>query len=233
MITVVTSCINPETNLNEPKSFLSLKEREDQTLYSLKKIKDVGLSRIILVDNSQSYDFSSIENAISELEIIHLKQYQFKNKGLNELLMLLAIVEELPDDEPIFKISGRYYPDENFTLNFEDDMDFKIKAYDFESKRGTISTRGYFVRNKKIYKEFLLKTLNEVFIYPQRIVGFRSLINQIKGIYNPNFSASLATSIEFAAARVIKNEQYTYTMTPIFGIEGKIAGFAELTFIKE
>ena len=233
MITIVTSCINPEANLENPKSFLASQEREKQTIYGLKKIKEVGLSRIILVDNSPSYDFSNIINVVPDLEIIHLSQYQFRNKGINELLMLLAIVDSLPADETIFKISGRYYPDENFNQDFEDNVDFKIRTYDFNSKRGTISTRGYFVRNKKTYKEFLLKTLNEVFNYSKRIVGMRSLINQIIGIFKPSFSFSPTTSIEFAAARVIKKEPYSYSIAPTFGIEGRIAGFKDLTFIKE
>jgi hypothetical protein len=232
MIAIVTSCIKPRQN-KEIKSFFSLSERETQTIFTLQKLKDAGFKEIVLVDNSESYNFSKIESAVTNVKILPLVQFQFQNKGINELLMLLAAVDVLPADTPIFKISGRYFPNENFSYQFDDQYDFKFKAYQFYSKRGTISTRGYFVKNKEIYSDFLIKTLGEVFVYPQRIVGIRSLINQITGIFKPKFTSTFGTSIEFAAARVIKNGNYRFNIIDTIGIEGQVAGFKELPAIKE
>lgn len=226
MIAIVSSCIKPFQSGNQRKSHFSVADREMQTLFTLEKLEAYRFSRIILVDNSVDFDFSHIKKKFENVEVVHIKQYQFENKGVNELLMLLALVDELPDNEPILKISGRYYPNDGFAANIGTAIDFKVRGYDFESKRGSISTRAYFVRNKQLYKDFLLKTFNEVFLYPGRIVGLRSFIKAIvtslrKPVFFPNFNAS----IEFSAARVLKNGNYALDVTDTIGIQGEIAGF--------
>lgn len=226
MIVIVSSCIKPLQNGVQLKSYLSVADREMQTLFTLEKLEAYHFSKVILVDNSVDFDFSNIKKKFENVEIVHIKQYQFENKGLNELLMLLAIVDELPNNEPIFKISGRYYPNEAFKATIGTSFDFRVRGYDFGTKRGNISTRAYFVKNKQLYKDFLLKTFNEVFLYPGRIVGLRSLIKAMiasvrKPLFFPNFNAS----IEFSAARVLINDNYTLDVTDSIGIQGEIAGF--------
>ena len=162
MIAIVTSCINPGKPSNLQKSFFSLEEREIQTIFTLKSLQRVGFSKIIIVDNSTAYDFTKIKAAVNDIEVVQLHQHQFENKGINELLMLLSTIELLPDHTPIFKISGRYYPNENFVLEIDKNVDFKFKSYQFLTKRGTISTRGYFVKDKMIFENFLTQTLSEV-----------------------------------------------------------------------
>ncbi|MEE1945143.1 hypothetical protein VRU48_08490 [Pedobacter sp. KR3-3] len=226
MIAVVTSCIYPVATIdNEKRSHVSLSEREQQTIQSIAELVKKGFSKIIIVDNAAvAYDFSTIKALAPHIEVVQLKQYQFQNKGINELLMLLAIVDELPENEVIFKLSARYCPNEHFSKKFDPNCDFKVKGYDFDQKRGTISTRAYFVKNKAVYKDFLLKTLNEVFLYPQRIVGLRSLANLFSSIFKPSFAPRFNTSIEFAAARVLKHEKYSIKLVDSIGIEGIVAG---------
>lgn len=232
MIAVITSCIHPKQSENI-RSFVPLTERIEQTLYSIERLKAIGFKQIILVDNSYEIDFSRIKLAHKDIKIIHVQQYQFTNKGVNELLMLLTILDQIPNDTPIFKISGRYFPNEAFNFEFNNEFDFKIRPYNFLERRGTISTRGYFVKNKEIYEDFLLKTLNEVFIYQSRFVGWGSSKIQFKNIFSPIFSKKLNTSIEFAAARVLKNSNYKLELIDTIGIEGQIAGFENLTAINE
>lgn len=233
MIAIVTSCIHPIQQDNLIVSSVSIPEREIQTIKSLIELKKIGFRKIILLDNSVStYDYAKIKCSTDDLQIISFRQYQFKNKGINELLMLLAVLEEIPDDELIFKISGRYYPTTGFSTAFNSSYDFKIKAYNYHHRTGSISTRAYFVKNKVIYKEFLLKVLNEIFLYPQRIVGMRSLFAQISAILKPN-SPKLNISIEFAGARILKKNRYKVELAEKIGIEGIIAGANKYELIQE
>ncbi|MBB2144099.1 hypothetical protein GM921_01255 [Pedobacter sp. LMG 31464] len=233
MIAIVTSCIHPKQLSSNSRSFVPLKQRIEQTLYTLERLKATGFKQIILIDNSYEVDFNSIKLIHNDVKILHIQQYQFTNKGINELLMLLTILDEIPKDTPIFKISGRYFPNESFNFEFNAEYDFKLRTYNFFKRRGTISTRGYFVKNKEIYEDFLLKTLNEAFIYQSRFVGWRSSILQLKNIFFPIFSKKLNTSIEFAAVRVLKNSNYKLELIDTIGIEGQIAGFENLTAINE
>jgi len=235
MITLISSCIDPFSPVDETiKSFITFNERLEQTTNTIKVLNTYPLNRLYLLDNSYNYDCSELANLFSEkLKIVNFKQYQFTNKGINELLMLLGVVDDLPDNEAIFKISGRYLPNKHFDCNIAAGYDFKIIASDFYSKKGTMSTRAYFVANKKIYKEFLLKCLNEVFVYPQRIVGIRSALNSIKQILKPVSATQSNTSIEFASARVLKAGKYKIQFTDRMGIEGKIAGFKQTETVSE
>lgn len=234
MIAIVTSCIHPIQHDDLIASSVSIIDREIQTIKSLNELKKTGFRKIILLDNSVStYDYAKIRCSSDDLQIISFRQYQFKNKGINELLMLLAVLEEIPDDELIFKISGRYYPITGFSTAFNSSYDFKIKAYNYHHRTGSISTRAYFVKNKAIYKEFLLKVLNEIFLYPQRIVGIRSLFAQISAILKPGFSPKLNISIEFASARILKKDRYKVELADKIGIEGIIAGANKYELIQE
>lgn len=235
MIALVTSCINPFKQQSDlSKSYIDTEQRLNQTIATLNKLAAYDFNKIYLLDNSQSFDFSlGLAETSAFLSVKHYQQYQFNNKGINELLLLLAILDELPDDEIIFKISGRYYPNEKFICRLADGFDFKFKQYHFKSKKGAISTRGYFIRNKKVYEDFLLKCLNEVFAYPKRIVGLRSALNALNEIIKPLISAEYNTSIEFAAARVLKANAYKAELVDTIGIEGQIAGFKTLDLIKE
>lgn len=235
MIAIVTSCIHPIQKDGLPKSSVSVADREMQTIKSLTELRKFGFKKIILIDNSIStYDYAKIRCSISDhLQIISFRQYQFKNKGINELLMLLAVLEEIPDDESIFKISGRYYPVTGFSTAFNLSHDFKIRTYNYHHKIGSISTRAYFVKNKIIYKAFLLKVLNELFIYPHRIVGIRSFFSKISAILKPDFNPKLNISIEFAGARILKKDGYKVELVERMGIEGIIAGANKYEFIQE
>lgn len=235
MTAIITSCINPITVFDEKiKSYLNTGERFEQTINTIERLKKYPFNKIYLLDNSHHFDFNALSSKFKDNLIInHFHQYQFENKGINELLLILAIIDQLPDNEPIFKISGRYYPNENFECNIGKGYDFKIRTYDFHSKRGTISTRAYFVANKIIYKKFLLMCLQEVFCYPIRIVGIGSAINAVKQIFKPIITTENYTAIEFAAARVLKQSFNKLEFVNTIGIEGKIAGFEQLEKICE
>jgi hypothetical protein len=235
MIALITSCIDPFNRLDQSvKSFIGTEERFEQTINTIKKLEGLPFRQLYLLDNSPVFDFSRLSGRVDgELAIRQIKQYQFANKGINELLLLLAVVDELPANEPLFKISGRYFPNGHFICEIGKGYDFKVRPYDFSSRTGTISTRGYWVANKTIYKEFLLKCLNEAFIYPQRMVGLRSVWQSVKQVLKPEIPVQPFTAIEFAAARVLKNSSHKVQFTDEMGIEGIIAGFGERKLIRE
>ncbi|KIA95109.1 hypothetical protein OC25_07155 [Pedobacter kyungheensis] len=234
MIAIVSSCLYPEEKKGESKrSHFTREERERQTISTLRALENCNFSQIILVDNSVSTNLDVINSACKAVQVIHVKQYQFINKGINEFLMLLAILDILPENEPIFKISARYLPNENFKANFDEAYDFKVKPYHLGTKSSSISTRGYFVRNKHIYEDFLLKTLNETFSYEQRVVGIRSLINFVKQFLKPVFNVPRGASVEFAGARVLKYAGYHTEYVDKLGISGTIAGFENKSIIEE
>jgi hypothetical protein len=232
MIAIVTSCIKPIEPNGLIKSFVSLEERCRQTIYTLQRIKEVGFEQIILADNSDGYDYSQLGPAIDGVKIIQFRQYQFPNKGINEILMLLSALDEIPTNIPIFKISGRYFPTENFLPRMDLSTDFKVRG-GFKGKVPTISTRAYFVRNKQIYEDFLLYCLNETYSYNYRIVGFRSLFNFVMEFFRPSLRKESHIAIEFAGGRVLKKGHFTYERVERLHIKGQIAGIKGQQLIEE
>lgn len=233
MIAIVTSCIHPKVMPSITRSFFSVEEREIQTIHTLNRLKEVGFKQIILADNSVDYDFTKLKSAIDGVKIIQLKQYQFLNKSINEILILLSIIDEIPENTQIFKISGRYFPADNFSMEINEHIDFKVKGFDFDTKNAVISTRGYFVKNKTIYEEFLLYCLNEIYSYPYRVVGLGSMIKFMKEFFNPSLKKTSNISVEFAAARTLKQGNFKYELTDNLNIEGQIAGLETKELIKE
>ena len=233
MIAIVSSTIQPLANPGQTISFYTFEERIEQTKQTLTALRRCGFTKIFLVDNSPLLARGQIQSVLAgfpELEVHHLLQYQFQNKGINELLMLLYMVAYLPANKNIFKISGRYCPDPSFVK--PEFNDFAIKGYRYHSKLGTISTRGYWVKDTEVMHRFLLGSLNEIFSYPRRIVGLRSLYNKMKGVLGKH-PPLINISIEFAAANTLKRENYRVTLLDHLGIEGYIAGADKMERITE
>jgi len=232
MIAVVSSTMQP-TMLQQATSFYTYEERVEQTKLTLLRLRQCGFTKIFLADNSPLLNKVLIQNILidfPEVEVHHLLQYQFQNKGVNELLLLLYLIEYLPANENIFKISGRYYPTEEFKKpDFED---FAVKKYYHARSNNSISTRGYWVKDADTLHRFLTDCLYEHFAYEKRIVGLRSLARILfrkKNKTTPHFSIS----IEFAAEHVLRKGVYQVTLIDKIGIEGLIAGADRLEKISE
>jgi hypothetical protein len=232
MIAVVTSTIKPPTAYQ--KSFYSFAERLEQTKTTLKRLEECGFTSIFLIDNSPLLNQTELQQLLHDfpnVQLYHLQQYHFDNKGINELLMLLYLTQHLPLNQPVFKLSGRYYPTASFKK--PEFCDFAVKEYQYKKRNGTISTRGYWVKNTIILQTFLLNCLNEIFVYPERITGFRSLLVKLeKKIFNKEITP-LNISLEFAAANVLKRSSYSINFLPTIGVEGLIAGATQMERITE
>ncbi|GAA4084418.1 hypothetical protein [Mucilaginibacter panaciglaebae] len=233
MIAIVSSTIKPITSPARSTSFYTYEERLAQTKFTLLRLRDCGFTKIFFVDNSPFLDKSQLQNMLAdfpEVEVHHLLQYQFQNKGINELLLLLYLIEYLPPNEQIFKISGRYYPTDEFKK--PDFADFAVKKYYHARKNNSISTRGYWVKDAETLHRFLIDCLYEHFAYSERIVGLRSLARILfrkKDKTTPHFSIS----IEFAAEHVLRSGGYHATFIDKLGIEGLIAGAERFEKITE
>jgi len=231
MIAVVTSTIKPGT---QDRSFFSFEERLAQTKRTLTQLQAHGFSEIYIIDNSPALNLESLKELLKEFRNVnayHILQFQFNNKGINELLMLLFLTDFLPAEGKIFKISGRYYPTASF---FEPQFeDFAVRPYHYKKRTGTISTRAYWVKDASTMKKFLQNCLIEVNAYPERIVGLKSLGKNLAKIFLKTKTSPINISIEFAAANVLKNENYQVNLLEHIGIEGRVAGAGQLEKITE
>lgn len=232
MIAVVTSTIKPITAYQ--KSFYNFAKRLEQTKFTLNRLTECGFISIFLIDNSPLLNQLELQQLLKDfpkVQVFHIPQYQFHNKGINELMMLLYVIEYLPENQNIFKLSGRYYP----TVLFKkpDFADFAVKEYHYKKRTGTISTRGYWVKDSETLQPFLLRCLAEVFAYPERITGIRSLCVKIQQILFNKQVTPLNISIEFAAANVLKKDNYRVNLLPTIGIEGLVAGAHQTELITE
>ena len=224
MIAVVSSTIKPANKNEKVVSQFSFEERLAQTKVTLTALSEHGFREIFLIDNSPLLDKPQLQILLQDfpkVKIFHIQQYQFLNKGINEILMLLYLIEYLPPDQNIFKISGRYHPGEQFEK--PDFVDFAVKGHNYKQKTGIISTRAYWIKNAEIFHRFLLSCIDELFAYPERIVGLKSLL-RLLFIKKDVIDDPLNISIEFAGANVLKAGGYKVQLLDSIGIEGYIAG---------
>ena len=229
MIAVVTSTIKPANY-----SFFDQSTRLEQTRQTLDSLYQKA-GTIFLVDNSPGISETELDEMLAgypHVKKIHLTQYQFDNKGITEVMMLLSICDQLPLNTPIFKISGRYSYIKP-VLNINIPADFMGKGYRFNTKYGAVSTRGYWVKNVTVFKALLLETLTNMFTYPEKITGARSFLNKFnKALFNKDY-IKINTSVEFAMATALKNNGYSISLLNNLGIQGYIAGADKLDLISE
>ena len=221
MVAIVSSTIKPL--VEKAVSFYSFEERLAQTLLTLVRLRDAGFDRVLLADNSPTLSQEELERLLQDfpdINVYYIPQYQFLNKGINELLMLLFLIRHIPPNQEIFKISGRYFPTRDF---FKPAFtDFAFKAYDLNKKTGTVSTRGYWAKDAATLQGFLLRCLEEHFSYPTRVVGIKSMFRQVFSTNKMGNRVNI--SIEFAAANILKADNYKILLLDNIGIEGYVAG---------
>ena len=144
--------------------------------------------------------------------------------------MILNNIDELPDYSPIFKISGRYFPNNGFDIN-----KFKSSQSDFTGKihGDMVSTRAYGVASKAVWEKLLVLAVEDMISYFKGARGLRGTWNNLMlfvGKEKPGVSQTIA--IERAFARIIK-KYYSHNFIEALGIEGAVAGSSALEVIKE
>jgi hypothetical protein len=236
MIALITSTLIPNKN---SYSFFSNEERIKQTEVTINKLLELAFDSIYIFDNSdEKTDINTISPLFSKnsnIKFYHNDQYAFKNKGMNEALLILNNIKELPSDQAIFKISARYYPNKHFIISAFDDFltyDFVGIGYNFFQKGGTVSTRAYAVKNSIILEKILLLAIEDMLSYSSKPRGVRSIFNLISNYFKETIGASFQLSIEHSYARILKKE-YRYKSLNALNIEGYIAGNKTKELISE
>jgi hypothetical protein len=230
MIGLVSSTIFPSTapTHEEVRSWISPNERLEQTRETIKSLVDVGVSEIYLADNSGDEWVPEVSDLLKPARVFVFNHYQYRNKGISEIYLLLSMLNQLPANVPILKISGRYQLTRSISEKLGD-ADFAVKFYKDTRFKTSISTRCYMVKNKELYKSFLENSLREVYAYPFRIVGPRSFIRVlVHGLLHNLESYPFhdpRVSIENAGARVLQSHRYKYNEIPTLGVKGLVGAF--------
>ncbi|SDG42170.1 hypothetical protein SAMN05421827_106164 [Pedobacter terrae] len=233
MIALITSTIIPEAY-----SFFNIEERYQQTIDTINNLKRVGFEDIYLIDNSVDViDTDRIKlNSFHKLNIIHTPQYNFRNKGLNEALLILNHLSHLPDNQPVFKISGRYSPTEHFNrailLSALAEKEILGVGNIKKSINSYFNTRAYLVNNKRTLEAILVSAVEEMIAYGRGINGYKGLIKLLKTMFRPQVGTPFQISIESALANIL-SAKTNYKLVEKINIEGFVAGAKNLTFISE
>jgi hypothetical protein len=232
MLALITSTISPPSKklFHEKRSSYTPEQRLQHTLATVKSLQEKGITQIYLFDNSFEVDFEGFKHHFNHINIYNIQQYQFNNKSINEHLLLLTGLMHIPDNEPILKISGRYRLNDKFAFGDLANYDFIVRASDFHKNTGSISTRCYMVKNKKILEDVLTHSLYELFGYGLRVVGLRSGINFIKSLFKQQINKESTVAIEMSMARAIKFLGYSYNVIPLMGLEGFVAGSTDFVY---
>lgn len=233
MIALITSTLRPTSIY----SVFSDQERYDQTIITIKKLAQKGFDKIYLVDNSinpidQKKIIADSEKAV---KVFNTPQYSFENKGLNEALLILNNLHHLPSATPVFKISARYVPTDNFSLDVAaniDSYDFIGVGENFGARISAFSTRAYFVKNKAVLEEMLTIAVEEMISYHKGIYGPGSALTFIQSIFKTKLGSPFQLSIEQAFARIMKKRN-NYLLIDRINIEGTLAGFNQNNKINE
>jgi hypothetical protein len=182
-----------------------------------------GISEIILTDNSGENWVAGTEDALRPATVYVYSHVQFRNKGISELYLLLSVLEHLPANSPILKVSGRYYLTDGLAFEL-DGGDVAANFTSYTKTQPWMSTRCYLVKDKEVYERFLKDTLRELYGYQARIVGPGSLLRILRNSIFPERDDSSYDDpllpIEIAAARVLRRAHYSVKEVAVLGIEG-------------
>jgi hypothetical protein len=206
-----------------PRQSIPAGERLEQTRQTVASLVRAGISDIFLADNSGERWVAGTEEQLGPATVYVYNQFQFQNKGISEIYLLLSALEHLPEQTPILKISGRYYLTDG--LKFElDESDVAAKFMPYAGTQLLMSTRCYMVKDRETYARFLKATLRDLYGYPARIVGPGSLLRILRNSLFPARDDAPYDDplqpIEVAAARALIRFGYNVKQVDALGIEG-------------
>lgn len=233
MVALVTSTLCPS---DKAFSFFNEEERYSQTIQTVRKLSCKGFSEIYIFDNSSKKINGNqfIHDSGCRVNFIQNCQYTFSNKGMNEALLILNNLNHLPANQPIFKISARYYPTDQFNPEILRlvSADFIGKGYNFTKREGLFSSRGYVVKNRNLLEKILVLAIEDMMAYGKGIYGVRSAINYLRSLFVLQTGSPFQISMEHAFARILKMH-FSYQLLENIGIEGYIAGAKQMELVSE
>ena len=229
MIAVLSSTIAPSTlpSHDGPRTNIDVEKRLAQTVESVRSLTALGFSDIYLADNSPALPPSATQ-LLAPARVFSFGHFPYRNKGVAEALLLLALAEHLPPDRPLMKLSGRY----RAGLNLCDTLHGADLAGLFTGGGNTaenLSTRAYAVRDRDTFTRFLQGTLDELYASPWRVVGPRSLLSLARRLMRPAsdvypYSDPLG-SLEISAARWLRHSGLKIRKLEKLGVEGVLGSW--------
>ena len=195
LITSTINFINIDNGKKIIKSYVTPNERFKQTINTINSIRSKNMNAyIVLLENSilNLNQFIILKKLVNELKCYNsnniIQKYFNKhlNKGLPELLMIIKYLHthNLYKYRNIYKISGRYYLNDNYNA-----QTFNQNKFIFIQSSGILSTRFYYVPqcHLKLYKLILIISIIPAYlgvsiesIFTKTIsIDYINLINKI------------------------------------------------------
>jgi hypothetical protein len=229
MLAVISSCLapSPQPGHDGLRTNIPTETRIAQTVQSVTSLERLGFDEIYLADNSAEAPSANIIAQLAPARVFHFAHFPYRNKGVAEAHLLLALLPRLPEAKPIMKLSGRY--------RASIDLCAKLGGADLaglfsgEGRVENLSTRAYAVRDRDFFQRLLLGTLDELYATPWRVVGPRSLLSLLRRVVMPRsdnypYSDPLC-SLEISAARWLERHQIAVTRLEKIGVEGVIGSW--------
>jgi len=162
IVVIVTSVIyfkEKRLSYSKNRSKFSIEERISQTEKTISSIREkIPNAEIILVEAGLKKDVGPLSSKVDKYVYIGDKFLVRLGvdsifKGIGEAIILLSVSKYLPGADFYFKISGRYYLDNDFDLNKWDNNYFTVRKYD-----NVFSTRlyGFGAQFLNIWKKSLM-----------------------------------------------------------------------------
>ena len=225
-VAVISSTIAPSAleHYGGNHSRWSPAERLEQTRASIRSLLDLGIEEIHLADNSGANWRTGTEDALRPAHVQVFSHYQYRNKGLSEIQLLLAALPRLPTDRPIVKLSGRYRLSRRLDQELGDADFVTREASGLRLLRCHMDTVAYTVRDVSVLERFLRETRRDVFGFPARVVGPGSLLRIVRNSLFPRQDSypydDPVGDIEHAAWRAKRKCGYRTHALASLGVEG-------------
>lgn len=238
MIAVVSSTVAPSAapSHDGARTNLSPDVRLEQTRGTVDSLVARGITEILVADNSPGTWLHDRAASLAPAHVLCQRQPPVRNKGIGELWLLLGSLDELPQDRPILKISGRYRlgAHSDLSLNAGDDVAAKVYR---GAKSGEISTRCYLLRNREVAALVWERALDGMYAERSRIKGPRSLMRIIGNSLRPDadgfhYSDPNTISVEQAAYAAIRSLGLRLRSVGNLDIEGTLGSWTNPT-VKE
>lgn len=225
MIAVVSSTIAPSAlpSHDGARTTFSPEERLGHTRDTVASLRAAGINDIIIADNSAGGWRENWTRSLEPARVLHFDHHPFRNKGIGEIWLLRAALEQLPAGTPVMKISGRYRIGPKSPLLAPPKADVVARVYQHGGRR-EISTRCYVLRDRAVAERLWPRTLDEIYAQQFRIVGPRSLLGYFRRLLLPpkdsDRSGDPPASVEIATYDAIKHLGLSLTAVSHLDVEG-------------
>lgn len=234
---LISSTVFPREARDESvvKSVYPPEERILQTRKTIESLRSLGYEDLYLFDNSGNQHRAVLIREFGDVHVQIFDHFQFDNKGISETYLMLEGIRHVPDDRPLIKLSGRYRISRRPEVDIGS-YDLAARIYRHEARlfqeRETMATRCYVVRNRAVYRSYLIGLLQEIYSYSARVVGFGSLrrfmTNQLCPKNNVYSYFDPALSVEAASIRVVRNLNLKLLRLDSIGLHGLAGTFEGL-----